>query len=155
MSAEHYAGVTTLDYSNESSSHNFGIGAITELSLAGFLSQFGDYKNALANIILGTIQKDIWVGDRTVLNNSAPASPQAQNELGFRVFYHGAVNQKKGHMTIGTADPSKVVPGTDQVDMTDTDIAAFVTAFETIAKMPDDDTEGVEVDFITLVGRNV
>jgi len=39
--------------------------------------------------------------------------------------------------------------------MTDTDIAAYVTAFETIAKSPDDDAEGVNVLDMRLVGRNI
>lgn len=65
------------------------------------------------------------------------------------------IHEKKFRQEIPTPDTDKLVPGTDLADMTDTDIAAYVTAFETIAKSPDDDTEGVNVLDMRLVGRNI
>lgn len=151
---DHYAGVTILDYSEEKSSTRFGIGAITAVSIAGFLTQFGAWKTALGNIILGTIAKDIWVGDNTTLSNTPPADSAAQVELKWLVTYEADTTKKKFHQELPTPDTSKLIPGTDQADLTDTDIAAYVTAFETVAKSPDDDTESVTVLGIDLVGRN-
>lgn len=155
MPGQHYAGVTVLDYSEETSVTNFSIGAITAVSIAGFLTQFGSWKTALGSIILGTVSKDRWVGDATDISNTPPASASAQVELKWLVSYEGATTKKKFRQEIPTADPSKLIPGTDKADMTDTDIAAYVTAFEAVAKSPDDDTEGVNVLDISLVGRNV
>lgn len=155
MPGQHYAGVTVLDYSEETSQTNFSIGAITAVSLPGFLTQFGDWKNALGNIILGTISKDRWVGDATDISNTPPASANAQVELKWLVTYEGATTKKKFRQELPTADPSKTVPGTDKADMTDTDIAAYVTAFEAVAKSPDDDAEAVNVLDMRIVGRNV
>lgn len=153
--AKHYAGVTILDYSEETSGTNFSIGAITSVSIAGFLSQFGTWKTALGNIITGTVQKDRWVGDVTDLSNTPPTDPNAQVELKWLVTYQGASTHKKFRQELPTADPTKTIPGTDKADLTDTDIAAYITAFETVAKSPDNDAEGVEVLDMALVGRNI
>lgn len=152
---KHYAGVSVLDYSEESSSTSFSIGAITAVSIAGFLTQFGNWKTALSNIILGTVSKDRWVGDATDISNTPPASPTAQIELKWLVTYEADTTKKKFRQELPTADPSKVIPGTDMADLTDGDVAAYVTAFETVAKSPDNDTESVSVLDMRLVGRNV
>lgn len=153
--ASHYAGVTVLDYSEETSSTNFSIGAITAVSIAGFLTDFGNWKTALGNIILGTISKDRWVGDATDISNTPPASANAQVELKWLVTYEANTTKKRFREELPTADPSKCIAGTDRADLTDTDVAAYVTAFETIAKSPDDDTEGVSVLDMQLVGRSI
>lgn len=155
MAAKHYAGVTVLDYSEEKSGTNFSIGAITAVSLPGFLTQFGSWKTALQNVILGTVSKDRWVGDSTDISNTPPTSPNAQVELKWLVTYEGASTKKKFRQELPTADPSKTVAGTDIADMTDADIAAYVTAFEAVAKSPDNDAEGVNVLDMRLVGRSI
>jgi len=150
----HNGTFTVLDYSEEKSTTSFNFGAITALTIAGFLTQFGNLRTAVGNIILGTIAREQWVGDNTLLSNTPPSDAQAQVELKWLVSYEGATTHKKFRVEIPTPDASKLIPGTDKADLTDTDIAAYVTAFEAIAKSPDDDTEGVNVLDITLVGRN-
>lgn len=154
MAAEHYGTFTILDYSEEKSTFRFNFGAITAVSLPGFLTNFGALRTALGNIILGTVQKEAWVGDSTVLDNTPPASSNAQVELKFLVTYEGDTTKKKFRHEIPTPDTSKVLPGTDIVDLTDTDVAAYVAAFETIGRSPDNDTETVTVLDMRLVGRN-
>ena len=154
MPAEHYGSFTIQDYSEEKSSFRFNIGAITAISIGGFLTQFGNLRTALGNIILGTVQKEMWVGDSTVLTNVPPSDSNAQVELKFLLTYEGDTSKKTFRNEIPTPDTSKVIAGTDQVDMSDTDVAAYVTAFETIARSPDDDTETVTVLDMRLVGRN-
>jgi len=154
MAAEHYGTFTILDYSEEKSTFRFNFGAITAVSLPGFLTNFGALRTALGNIILGTVQKEAWVGDSTVLDNTPPASSNAQVELKFLVTYEGDTTKKKFRHEIPTPDTSKVLPGTDIVDLTDADVAAYVAAFETIGRSPDNDTETVTVLDMRLVGRN-
>lgn len=89
MPAEHYGGFTVQDYSEEVSQFRFNFGAITAVSLPGFLTNFGALRGALENIILGTVQKEYWVGDSTVLDNTPPSNPGAQIELKFLVVYEG------------------------------------------------------------------
>lgn len=153
--AKHYGTFTVLDYSEEKSPVSFSFGGVTAINIAGFLTEFGNLRTALTNIILGTVQKEKWVGDDTVLSNTPPTSQNAQIELKWLLTYEGATTKKKFRQEIPTPDTSKLVVGTDLADMADTDIAAYVTAFETIAKSPDDDTEGVNVLDMRLVGRNI
>lgn len=155
MPGQHTSGFTVLDYSEENSRTTISNGAITAVSIAGFLTQLGNLRTALGNIILGTVAKEQWVGDNTVLSNTPPADPAAQIELKWLVTYESVTQKKKFRQEIPTADPAKLIPGTDKADLTDTDVAAYITAFEAIAKSPDDDTEGVNVLDINLVGRNV
>jgi hypothetical protein len=68
--------------------------------------------------------------------------------------YEGDTSKKKFRSEIPTPDTSKVIAGTDEVDMSDTDIAAYVTALETIGRSPDSDTETITVLGMRLVGRN-
>jgi hypothetical protein len=154
MPSQHYGTFTVQDYSEEKSSFSFNVGAITAVSLPGFLTQFGALRTALSNIILGTVQKEQWVGDATVLSNVPPANSAAQVELKFLLTYEGNTSKKKFRHEIPAPDTTKVIAGTDVVDLTDTEVAAYVTAFEDIARTPDDDTETVSVLGMNLVGRN-
>lgn len=155
MAAKHYGSFTILDYSEEKSPTSFSFGGVTALNIAGFLTQFGNLRTAIAAIITGTIQKEKWVGDDTVLSNTPPAASASQVELKWLVTYEGATTKKKFHYEIPTPDTDKLVPGSDEADMTDTDIAAYVTAVEALAKSPDDDTEGINVLGMRMVGRNI
>lgn len=155
MASQHYYGFSVLDYSNEKSGSKVNFGAVTALNIAGVLAQIGDLRTAIGNIILGVVGSDRWIGDSTTLTSTPPADAGAQVELKFQFTYEGATSHKKFRIEIPTADPTKTLPGTDMVDMADTDIAAFVTAFETLAKSPDNDTEAVNVIEGRLVGRNV
>lgn len=154
MPSQHTGTFTVRDYSDETSAHTIHFGAITALSIAGFLTQFGAYRTALGNIIKGVIGKEQWVGDNTVLDNTSPAATDAQVELKFLLTYEGTTSKKKYRTEIPTPDTSKLIPGTDKVDLTDSEVAAYITAFEALAKSPDSDTEGVNVLDMRLVGRN-
>lgn len=154
MPAKHYGTFTVQDFSEEKSPVRFSFGGVTAVNIAGFLTQFGQLRTALTNIITGVVQKEKWVGDDTVLDNTPPTDQNAQIELKWLLTYEGASSKKKYRQEIPTPDLTKLIPGTDMADMTDTDIAAYVTAFETIGKTPDDDTEAVNVLDMRLVGRN-
>lgn len=151
----HYGTLTVRDYSEETSTSRFNFGAITAVSLPGFLTQWGNLRTAVGNIILGVLGKEQLVMDSTVLSNDAPTDSAAQVELKFMFTYEGNSSKKKFRVEVPTPDTSKVIPGTDLVDMTDTDIAAFVTAFEAVGRSPDDDQETINVIEGRLVGRNI
>lgn len=154
MPAQHIGGFTILDYSEEKRSFKFNFGAITAVSIAGFLTQFGNLRTALTNFVLGTVQSEQWVGDRSVLSNVPPASSNAQGELKALISYEGDTTKKKYRMEVPTPDTQWLIAGTDKFDLTETEPAALVTALEAIGRTPDDDLETITVLDITLVGRN-
>lgn len=155
--ANHYTVTTIRDRSRELSRVKVYNGAITAASLPGFLTEYGALKTALAGITLGVVAKDQWVGDATDLDDSVPTDPFAQREIGLRVHYVGNTNNKSYFITVAAPKLASLtyIGNTDEVLLADGSImAAFVTAFETIARSPDDDTETVTVTKAEVVGRN-
>jgi len=143
---------TFLDYSEEESSFKFHNGAITPVSLAGYLTQFAALRTATENIVLGNISHDMWVGDRTNYANAAPTDENAQRERKWLVRYEGTTSHSVYTATIPTADlVGRLLPDSDEADLTDPQIAAWITAFEAIARTPED--EAVNVIDIEAVGR--
>lgn len=152
----HYSVFSLKDFSNESSPVSIYNGAITPASLAGFLTEFGQMRTAIDNITIGTMQKEKWVGDDTLLSNALPASAFAQRELKWLVSYRNAVSNKNYTVEIPTADPiNRLIAGTDRMDLTEAAAAAFVTRFNSFARSPENDTDAVAVNAIFLVGRNI
>lgn len=156
MATQHYNTVTLVDYSGEKSTVSVNNGSITALTIAAFLTQFGALKDAIDDITKGVIVGSSWVGDKDTLAATPPTDVFAQRELKWLVRYENVVSHKVYTLEIPTADPTgRLLPQSDKADLADTEIAAFVTAFEAIARSPENDVDGVNVLDITLVGRNL
>lgn len=152
---DHRGSLTFVDFSEESASFGFHFGAITAGTIAAFLTQFGAFRTATEAIVSGALTRDLWVGDATKYANAAPTDPNAQRERVFMVEYEGATTHTIYTLTIPTADfdlADLFFPGTDEVDLTQTQIAAWITAFEAMCKT--DAGEAVNVLNITGGGRN-
>lgn len=88
----------------------------------------------------------------STLSSVSVSDPLAQRENKWLVRYHDA-DSTKFTLEIPNADLSQLTLGTEFLDLTATDVAAFVTAFEAVVKSPDDPTLAVTVDSIQFVGR--
>lgn len=156
MATQHYSTMTYVDYSGEKSSVTVLNGSITALTIAAFLTQFGTLKTATDDITKGVMVGSSWVGDKDTLAATPPTDVFAQRELKWLVRYENAVSHRIFTLEIPTADPTgRLLPASDQADLADTEIAAWVTAFEAIGRSPENDVDGVNVLDITLVGRNL
>lgn len=152
----HTSGWTFADRSKEKSTVRVYNGPITIGTIAGFLTAFGNLQTALGGITNGVIQQSQWVGDLTQEDSSFPTSELAQREHKWLVTYKGNTSEKLFRFEIPTADPvGRLQTASDEANLAETNMAAFVTAFETLAKSPDDDTEGVTVLSVRYVGRNL
>jgi hypothetical protein len=152
LNPAHYASLTFTDNSKEDSSFSIHIGAITAASIAGFLTQFGAFRTATENIVMGTLKSDQWVGDRTKYANVPPTDPNAQRERVFLVDYEGVTSHSVYTVTIPTADYDLVglfLTDSDQIDLTQTEIAAWITAFEALARTQ----EGENVNVVAIYGE--
>lgn len=155
MASRHYGEFEILDFSESKSSFSINVGAITALSLPGFLTQFGALRAALQNIIIGTVRRERWIGDETRLSSIPPINSMAQREIYWWVIYEGATSNRGSHScAIATPDLSLLAFDGRTADYSNPDIAAFITAFETIARDPDNDTEAVVVTDILFKGRD-
>lgn len=157
------AGTITLtykDYSGEKSTARIPTIQVDAANLAQFLTDFGAYKTAIGNLTLGNLQKELVSLYDTDISNAPATDPVAQRELKLKVRYYGNTSGTEWFFTIPCPDLPNL-PFADGVDgksdylvLADGGIvAAFVTAFETIARDPDD-TEDVTVKSIQVVGRN-
>lgn len=147
--------ITINDYSNEKSS--FGVTSIT-INAGNLAAQ-----QTLAAALVGAVE-DLTIGEVVkqtqnliILNSPAiPTNPYAQREMKWLVSYVGDASGKTFQVEIAAPDiTDNVVPNSDVADLTSTDWAAFVTAFEAYVRSPDDDAETVTVVGARLVGRNI
>jgi len=103
---------------------------------------------------IGTVVEAGYKQDTQADDDSRPAAPFAQRELGFRFYLRDNVNSELGYFTIGTADLAigSVVAGQDELDLTAAPTASFVSWIETNALSRDGNA--VTVERAIVVGRN-
>jgi len=146
---------TINDYSNEKSS--FGVTSITinAGNLAAQQTAAAALADAVDDLTIGELVKQQQ--SLVILDTPAiPTNPYAQREMKWLVSYVGDASGKIFQSEIAAPDiTDNVVPNTDQADLTSTDWAAFVTAFESYVRSPDNGTETVTVLSARLVGRNI
>jgi hypothetical protein len=156
-----------MDHDGERGAVSLNTGAVTAVSLPGLLTEVGTLRGAIEGITLGVVAKESLTVFDTPLANTPPADENAQVERVWIVsfednlpFFDDPVNaipnegyRKRFSLTIPTADiEGRLLPNTEIADLTDTGIAAFVTAFEATARSP----YGGTVNVLSIVsgGRN-
>lgn len=110
--------------------------------------------NALEDLSLATL---VSVTYHEIANPPAddtrPTSPFAQREQGLRFFYSDNVDASKYNITVPAPDLAIVAdPGSDDVDLTITEVAALVTWLESNVLSPNGNA--ITVDRAVIVGRN-
>jgi len=147
--------IQITDYSNEKS--NFNVTSITANAgnLAAQQTAAAALVSAVEDLSIGEVTKQIM--QLAIVDTPAiPTSPYAQRELKWLVQYQGDSSGKLYSIEIACPDiTDNVVVNSDQADLSSTDWAAFVTAFESYARAPDNGTETVTVIAARLVGRNI
>jgi len=147
--------IQITDYSNEKSS--FSVTSIT--ANAGNLAA---QQTAAAALVAAV--EDLTIGEVTkqqmalvILDSPAiPSSPYAQRELKWLVQYQGDTSGKLFSTEIAAPDiTDNVAVNTDIADLSSDDWVAFVTAFESYVRSPDNGTETVTVIGARVVGRNI
>jgi len=113
-----------------------------------------DLNGHVAAHSLGTIATEKVTQDSAAESDTRPTDPFAQREYGFRFYLRDDVNSEVGYFTIGTADLDigSVVAGSDELDLTASPTAAFVTWLE--ANALSRDGNAVTVERAVIVGRN-
>lgn len=167
------AGFTIRDYNGETSNFAGRIPPASLLNLVGLLGQVGTFRDAMQDLILGTVVKEYGDFYNTVLGNEAPTDPNAQRERKILVFYEDVTEYLDAplnlvynpnfravqRMEIPTArvtdpdDDELLVAGTESYDFTNSYVIAFVDAFEAFFKSDGDGA--VNVIDMQLVGRNL
>ncbi len=156
-----------IDHSREQSRFSIATGEVTAVSLPGLLTEVGTLRGAIEGITLGNVASESLSVFDTRLTNVPPANELAQVESAWLVTYaddteffdapvNAIPNEAYGRLytlTIPTADiVGRLLPNSDFADLTDTEMAAFVSALETTGRSP----AGGAVSVISVkhVGRN-
>lgn len=147
--------ITINDYSNELSSFGVNSVDVTEVNLSAQLTAAAVLVAAVTDLSIGVIVKQAM----TIIpydSTGTPTSPYAQREMKWLVSYRGDSSGKIFQIEIPAPDiTDNVVPNSDVADLSSDDWVAFVSAFESFARSPDDATETVTVIGAKLVGRNI
>jgi hypothetical protein len=145
---------TVKDFSNELSTVAF---PVTEPAQDGSdyqnlaVTQYNALKTALQAATIGNVASGRMVARETVENSDTPTNAYAQRELGARLYYQttGPLG-KKGYITIPAPSDAVIDNNSDELDITNTLLAAIITILEVIMRV-----DGESVNFYRgrLVGR--
>lgn len=158
---EHIVRMGYGDVTEEMGFFETNVGPITALSIGGFLTELADYETKTDTILLGLRRRESWIGDRTVITNAWPTDKAAQREAKLLVQYQDDTTEEPFTLTLPTIDFTKLnfVPGGGDAVLfagagANTDIVAWVTSFETIARSPRNAANTVTVTGMRFVGVN-
>lgn len=141
--------LTLVDYNGETSRMSINIGVVTVATIASRLSQAADLRAAVLNLTLGNQKSDSMTAFKTNISNNLPANTSAQVERKWLVTYaddtqffdlaQAIPNEGFGklfNVEIATADDSLLENNSEFLDLGGPEAAAFVTAFENMARSP-------------------
>lgn len=157
--------LTIVDYNGETSRMGVNVGAVTAVSLPGLLTNIAALRAAVTGLIVGNQKRDTLTAFSSNLTNFLPTSTDAQVERKWLVtysdnqpFFDDPVNAipNEGYgktfvVEIATADSSLLSGNSEFLALDEPEAAAFVTAFEDMARSPYGGTTLVQS--IQLVGR--
>lgn len=113
----------------------------------------GGLESALEGLSLATLKSIVFSQDGVTEDDTRPASLLAQRESGLRFFYQDDVNGDKGNITVAAPDLASLkTAGTDEADLSVTEIAAMVTWLESNALSKGGNA--ITVNRAVFVGRN-
>lgn len=143
------------DYSQETSSFALTSITVNAGNLAAQQTAAAALFGAIDDLTIGNLYKQQMT--LVIQDTPAPATnPYAQRELKWLVSYQGVDSGKIFQCEIAAPDiTDNVVTNTDVADLTSDDWAAFVTAFVSFVRSPDNGTENVIVLGARVVGRNI
>ena len=143
-------GLSVVDYSKEVSTSRVNTVVLNAGNIAAQTTAAGTYLTTVQNIILGNLTRTSLVAILTAFAPSFPTDVNAQRERKWLVRAFDGVTLSRFQWTLPTADFSgtKLLPNSDFADMSETDIAAFVTAAEAFVRSP----EGNAITILDMVG---
>jgi len=133
------AKVTLKDHSREVNGFGFYVPELDDTNVNGYndasATLINNVLTALAVVVNSQVRGVGVTLFNEVISEATPASAEAQNEKRLLLKYEDTVDTSfKGRMEIPGFDVGAYAQeGTDQIDLTDTDIAALVTALEAAA----------------------
>lgn len=138
----------------ETTNFGFAVTTLTPGNVAAQETLMGNLAAAIAAITLGNVIQRELVYWRQQFEKVPASSTAAQRENKWLCRYHDATTFQKMTRTIGTADLSELVSGSEFLVLTSGNGAALKTAFEAIVVSDFDPSHAVILDTVQFVGRN-
>lgn len=145
--------LSAKDHDGEGTSFGFYIGTLSAANFDASLAAVTSLQSLVNAITLGTFDGKI-VKAVEAAPSAVPADPYAQREAKWRVNYTDDVNPLgNGSFEIGMPDLTKLSAGTGKADLTDVDVAAFVSAAEglLVSRLGN----AITITELVHVGRNI
>lgn len=146
--------LSLLDFSGEKSVVQWSAAEITgaAFDVTSWKTAADDLADAIMTLTDCTRGKEQFSSVAAQGAETLPSIATAQREVGLRIFYQDTTTGKKYHLTIpGPQVEDYPDAGSDEIDLTSTDMAAFITLFESNAES--EAGNAVEVYAARLVGR--
>jgi len=141
--------LTIVDYNGETSTTGVHLGPVTAVTLPGLLTQIGDWRDAIAAVILGNQKSDQLVAYKSSVNPFLPTDQNAQVERKWALNYvdvteffdvlEAIPNQGYGktfQIEIATANAELLEDNSEFLDINAGVGADLVAAFEAMARSP-------------------
>ncbi len=142
----------------ETSHFNVTTGTIDVASLPAFLVNIGNFKTALAAIIVGTLRHEAVKIYDTLLDATIPGD-LARRELKLLCSYTGDVTGDRFTIEVACPDLAALTMESgdaNYVNLADAGVAAqFVTDWASFVTSPNDNTEATTLNKMKVVGRNI
>ena len=143
-------GLSVRDWEGSIGTVEINTGAVTAVSLPGLLTQIGNMRDAIDDVVIGVLADERQTVFNTILSQDFPTSEFAQRGNKWIIFYHdntaffdAPVNAipnagylKPFHVMLPTADNSLLAANETELDITAGVGLALVTAFEAMARSP-------------------
>lgn len=105
------------------------------MDVSGWKANMDTIADAIEALTDCTRGKETFSGVAAAGSEVLPAIATAQREIGLRIFYSDDVTGKKYHLTIpGPQVEDYPDAGSDELDLTSTDLASFISDFESNAE---------------------
>lgn len=142
------------DYDGENTTMRVYAADLNAGNIAAELVLQANFGTAINGITTGSLQK-ITYGNQTDALSAAPTDPWSQRELKWRVDYRDTVTGALHHVSIGTADATKLDPNNRDVAYIGdgAEVDQFVTDWE--AYVLSEAGNPTEILRIPIVGRNI
>lgn len=142
------------DRSDEYSSFSVNVSELAGTDVWTVITGIGaSLETALEALSLATLVSLHYRQGAIAEDDSRPVSPYAQRERGLRFFYSDDVTGDKYNVTLPAQDATIVDnPGSDDVDLAITEVAALVSWLEANIETPGGNS--ITVDSAVQVGRN-
>lgn len=143
------------DWSGEVSKFDLTTYPLTGANFAAHQGHQAALDAAIAALTSGELANTGFGVRELVSADNGPFGANRENKI--LVTYKGAVSEKifRSEIPCPSLIVDHFIPNSDELAMTNGDVAAFVTAFEDLVTSPDNGTEAVVILSMRHVGRNI